>query len=134
MSLGSRGMSSISAEKCFRAWIEYGTVKRALQALTEQGITGRNGKPMHYNTLRRGTFVYILEEPEKAREALREKKVPFTFDDDLWDDYRINKAKHVILVGRGPKAFYGWLVGNNLVEQAIRFGHLPPGYDVDSTI
>lgn len=131
MTLGKRGAKPVSPERCFMAWHEAGDLTMAVQRLANQGILGRNGKPLHFNTVRRSAFLYILREPEKAREVLKGKGVAVALNDDLWMDFLIRKAKDVLLKS-SIKSFYFWLVKMNLIDEAKRFGYVPPDYSEKS--
>lgn len=131
MGIGKRGAEPVSPRKCFLAWAEAGNLDRAVQRLAHQGVLGRTGKPLHYNTVRRNSYMFMIENLEEARDILRRQELYFAADDDLWDDFVIQKAKFVLFGGGIVKPFYGWLSKNNLIDQAVRFGHVPEGFSVD---
>ena len=47
MGIGKRGAKPVSPRKCFMAWYNTGTLTRAVQKLTNDGVLGRKGKPVH---------------------------------------------------------------------------------------
>lgn len=85
----------------------------------------------HFNTLRRYAFRYILENQEQCRDILKNNGNYWAYDDDLWDNFLIKKAKFVFSPNGERKNLYGWLVHNSLLKRAIDFGHLPPDFGLD---
>ena len=133
MSIGKRGPKQTNPKKCFYAWLNTGTTDKAAKALAREGVLGRGGKPLHFNTIRRGAYLYVLSNPKETREIFRERMLFFALEDAMWDNFLIEKAKFVYAMN-DVKAFYSWLYDNNLIGRAIEFGHVPPDFSIESVL
>jgi len=129
MTIGRSGTKNFDPETCFKAWLEYGTVDKAKKALLKEGLDP------HPNTIRRNAFIYIIDNPEEVRELMKNSGIYYAYNDTLWNDFLIRKAKAVLVTQtQSFKSFYSWLELNNLLEEAKERGYIPPNFTLDSVL
>ena len=97
MSIVNKYITSIlKEERCFKLWVELGSLKKVSEHLKSEGIINpKTVKPFTAMGIRFAAYRWVLQYPDKAKPIYYAEG--FTGSDDDWNLYLIKVAKNNIL-------------------------------------
>ena len=106
MSIINKMKSGLDPKECFLAWVETGTVEKALEFINNKGVINpRSGKHYSVYSIWRASMMWVIENPNEAREYyIKEGAV---FSDLEWDEFIVKKACH--LYGYSKNRLISWI-------------------------
>ena len=85
--------SKLHPEEVFRLWIELDTLDKVRGNLAEKGyVNPKTKRPYSKMAIYYNAMKYVLEEPDVAREYYKKYNADYAFDDDIWNEWLIEKA------------------------------------------
>ena len=113
-------------KQCFIAWVEAGSLKKAIKLLQKDGVVSPNGGKPSLPGIQRSAKRYVTLFPEEARQILIDSGYLYLIIDAEWVAYAIRAAAHCF--GRGSIRFKNWLVFNEYWEHAVNMGFAQRGF------
>ena len=112
MSIISNSVANLDKGKAFEAWVETGSVVKARNHLTVQGIINPNtGKPFSPFSVWYSSWCWVLEHLEEAR-PIFEKEQQGEYSDEEWAEKMIRRAIDLYLQRSSKSRFMNWIKKN----------------------
>jgi hypothetical protein len=97
----------LPGKEILEAWFMMGSLARVSRHFQKMGrINDRTGQPFSQNAYWRSVSIYIIENPEEAREIYA--KAEYTFSDEQWELYVLRRAMQVHKTSR--TTFIRWVL------------------------
>lgn len=121
MPISRRKESLLDNEQCFDLWLKLGSLQKAANALTNQGIINKTtGKPFTRNGIRFAALRYLIHNQEECRERMEkyDPNSPYLMTDETWYEYLAKRARDSYY-NHKPEALYNWAKKYGIEEKYI---------------